>query len=207
MITIDGVDKETVNAFRESDKIDDFLRAMVAQRRMTAFEQQIVNQEGHEVYRQAGYLDQHGRHSADYGDEGAAVERQANHQMKRKIVEFHPELEGELNRFIEHRPHHPLPPVPSGLARSGAALAQYRGLIDYVERKREEGVIKHEEAHAMYAPAIEVFTDSGVDYGELSDRTDKAVLAQAHHLMKKTLMEIHPELASEVRNLGRTRSK
>jgi hypothetical protein len=125
--------------------------------------------------------------------------------MKRKILELHPEMKEELDRFIEHRPYHPLPPVPPGLAQPGAALAQYHALIDYIARKRDEGVIKHEEAHAMYEPALVVFNDSGVDYGELSERTDKALLVQAHHLIKKKLLEIHPELADEIRNLGSSR--
>jgi hypothetical protein len=199
------MDRETVLAFRESDRISQFLEAMVARGRMTEFERQIVDQEGHEVYRHAGYLDRAGRVVSTGEDESAAVERQSNHQMKRKILEFHPEMEEELGRFIEHRPYHPLPPVPPGLARPGAALAQYHALIDYIARQRDEGVIQHEEAHAMYEPAIVVFNDSGVDYGELGERTDKAVLVRAHHLMKKKLLEIHPELADEVRNLGPSR--
>lgn len=207
MLTIDCVDRDEIIANRESGKIGAFLSAMVAQGRMTEFERQIVDQEAHEVYRHAGYLDQNGRLISTGGDESAAVERQSNHQMKRKIIELHPELEGELKRSIEHRPYHPLPPIPPALAKPGAAFKQYHALIGYIDDKRRQSVIKHEEAHAMYAPAIEVFNDSGVDYGELSERTDKAVLVQAHHLMKKKLLEIHPELADEVRNLGASRSK
>src|SRR5271166_5047266 len=61
MLTIDCVDRDEIIANRESGKIGAFLSAMVAQGRMTEFERQIVDQEAHEVYRHAGYLDQNGR--------------------------------------------------------------------------------------------------------------------------------------------------
>lgn len=201
----ESVDRDEVITFRESGKIAAFLRALVARGGMTDLERRIVQQEGLEVYRHAGYLDRDGHTISASGDEDAAVERYANHQMKRKLIELHPELAGELAHFIERRPHHPLPPVPPALATPGDALAQYLALVAYIDEKRDRGIIGHDKAHAMYEPAITVFEDSGIDYGEPDERTDKAVLVQAHHLMKKKLLEIHPELADEVRNLGVSR--
>jgi hypothetical protein len=196
------MNKDEVVAFRESERISQFLKAMVAQGKMTAFEEQIVRQEGHEIYRQAGYFDRHSRHQADMGDEAAAVIRQSNHRERQKILQIHPEMQAELDRFVEHREHHPLPPVSPGLAKPGAALAQYHSLIDYIARKRDQGVIEHEKAHEMYAPALQLFKDSGVFHSNLSEQTDKALLLQAHHLIKKKLLDFYPELGDDLRNQG-----
>ncbi len=188
------MDKHQVIADRESGKIDGFLTAMVAQGKMTVAEKQVVQQEWEGVARAAGWVDARGSLTGRVEDEAdAAVTRHINHLQKTKIIELHPELKVELERFIESRPYHPLPSVPAGLARPGVALTQYHALVDYIAAKRAEGVIGHEEAHAIYEPAITVFEDSGVYLANLDDKTDKAVLVQAYSLMKQKLLEIRPE--------------
>jgi hypothetical protein len=201
------MDRDEIEASRECVKIGRFLDDMVGQERMTMSEKRVVEREAEAVARAAGHLDAGGKPTGRGGDEFAAVARHENHVQKRKILELHPELEGELERFIAHRPHHPLPPVVGRLAVPGAALRQYRALIGYIDAKVEQGVITARESYQMNDPAIAVFQDSGVDSSALTERTDKAVIARAYHLMKRKLLELHPELAGDLPDPGPSRSR
>lgn len=193
---------------RESQKIMEFLQVMTASGRITAFEQNLVAQEGIELMRQVGYLDARGRPAAAPDEEYAGVLRQGNHLEKAKLLELHPELAEELEQHISHRPYHPLPPVPTELARAGEAYRRYKELMEYVDAKRQSGLVTRDEAYSIYEPAHVVFADSGVFMGDAGDsRMPPAVLIQACRLAEARLLELHPELADELRNLRSGREK
>ena len=198
----DMMDAVAIETGRELLKIAKFLDDMVEQERMTAFERELVKQEAAPVSQAAGYRDARGNYTGvASGDELTAVLRHQNHLKKKKIGDLHPELKDELERYIAYRPYHPLPPVAGSFARQGVALQRYRALLEYIDEKRHEGVISVHESHIICEPAIRVFEDSGVFLADLDEQTDKAVIARAYHLVKARLLDLHPELAGEVRLL------
>lgn len=201
------MNREEVEAAREGIKISRFLDEMVEEERMTPTEEQLVRRAGQAIARAAGHLDANNRPAGGAWEEFCAVTRHENHVEKQKIIELRPELKDDLERFINHRPYHPLPPVVGSLAAPGAALRQYRALIRYIDAKVDEGVITRMESYQMNDPVIAVCYDSGVAYGEMSEQTDKAVVARAYHLMKRKLLELHPELAEELPGRGPSRSR
>jgi hypothetical protein len=201
------MDKETVLAQRESGRISSFLRNMVEEGKITPFEQQLVKQEGQDLFRQAGYLDSENRLKAEMGNEAGAVQRQANYRQRQKIIELHPELEAALTRSIEHRQLYAAAKLTPLLEKPGVALAQYLELLDFIMDKRDRGAMTRDEAHAAYEPAIRLFEDEGISMGELSNQTDKAVLVKARQAVELKLQELRPEFAEEIRNLRAGRSK
>lgn len=201
------MDRDVVLAQRESRRILAFLTQAVEQGRMTAFEKQLIRQEASEVMRQAGYFDQQGRLIDVGGEENAAVARLSNHLQRKKLAELHPEQVDELATFIEERPYHPLPEVPPHLARPNVALDQYKRLLAFIDERRDDGSMQHGEAHDAYQPGIRVFEDSGASHFDLNEKTEKAVLVQATHLIRKKLLEIHPEFADQIRNLEQGRGR
>src|SRR5882724_8531129 len=98
---------DNVWAYREANKIFVFLTKMVREKKITELERQLVLQEGDELYRHAGYLDDRDRHGMEHGDEYSGVETQANQLKRLKFAELHPELEEGLTRYIELRNHVP----------------------------------------------------------------------------------------------------
>ena len=118
--------RDEIVAYRESRRIMHFLDDMVEQGRVTTFEREMVNQEEDSVARAAGHLDAGGRPTGGESDADAAVSRHGNYLQKKKILELHPELEDELERYINHRPYHPVPPVPSSLAGPGWRSSDFR---------------------------------------------------------------------------------
>ena len=187
------VDRKEIEADRESRRFSYFLDDMVEQERITAFERQVVNQEAEAVARAAGQLDASGEVTSWIPtDSDAAVTRHENYLQRNKLLELHPELKDELERFINHRPYHPLPPVAGSLARPGAAVQQFQALGNYIDQKREEGVITHKDAYAMFDPAHRVLEDSGLHCGYLDRTSDPAAVAQAYQLMKKKLARTAP---------------
>ena len=202
------MDRDVVETQRESQRIREFLQSMVSRGRITAFEQELVRQEGIELMRQIGYIDAQGLPAKAEGEEYAGVVRHGNHLKKAKLCELHPELAEELESHIAHRPYHPLPPVPAELARPGVAYRQYRKLMDYIDAMREAGTITRDDAYDIYEPIHVVFADSGVFIGDAADaRTPPAVLIQSYHKAKAKLLELHPELAEELRKLESSRSR
>ena len=147
--------RDEIVAYRESRRIMHFLDDMVEQGRVTTFEREMVNQEEDSVARAAGHLDAGGRPTGGESDADAAVSRHGNYLQKKKILELHPELEDELERYINHRPYHPVPPVPSSLAGPGVALQRFQTLGNYIDQKRNEGVITHSDAYTIFDPATE----------------------------------------------------
>jgi hypothetical protein len=197
-----------VEASRESLRIGEFLKVMLEQGRLTPFEREIIEQEEEEAFREAGYLDQDNRPTTvRHAEEFGPIQRHANHRMRKKFSELHPEMIDELTQFIELRKHHPLPPLPPELSRPGAAHKGYLALLSFIEEKRKNGEISHREAHDIYEPSCEVMADAGVNHITVHEMTNPAVLAQAATLMKRKLLELHPEMSDAVRNLGPARSK
>jgi hypothetical protein len=201
------VDRADVLALHEAGRIDRFLKAMADAGKLSEFEWQVINQERDEAYRRAGYRDESDRPTHSTGDEFTGVVRHTSQLRRQKLVEFHPELTAELDRQLAEQKYHPLPPVPIHLMRPGAALQEYQALMGYIWEKRKTGQIKQDAAYDAYAPAIELFNQAGVDDTELDLQTDKALLAHAANLMRKMLVETHPELANEITKLGSGRSR
>ena len=201
------MDSQEIIACRESDRIIRFLALMVEQGRISDFERALVRQEAQEVHRQAGYLGQHGITGAAMGPERAAVQRQANYQERQKIIELHPELEKEMVAAIEFRPDYPEPKMTPALEKPGAALAQYRKLLRYIDEKRETGLIERDTAYLAYEPAIRLFEDAGVFRGELTENIDNILLIKAYNVIKNKLLDIRPDLADELRNLESRRGR
>lgn len=192
---------------REAARIASFLDTAVAEGRLTAFDRELIHEEGREVFRAAGYMGGRDEVLEALDDDSLGVVKQSNHRERSKLASLRPELADSLTQHIEERQYHPLSAVPAELEATGAALQKYRSLMAFIQRKRNDGTISHDDAHTAYEPAIAVFNDSGVDYAELNLTTDKAVLAAAEGLMRERLRELRPELGETLASLGTQRSR
>jgi hypothetical protein len=201
----DGLDKKHIAILREGFQLEDFITAKEERGELTAQESELIAAAGREVLIRAGLLDRNRRIIAGIAVEHIPILRHSDHVEKRKLLELHPECKDELEQHIQLRKRLPLPPVPSHLVKPGAAYRDYRAVKDFIDRKWKEGVLTRDQADDIRAPGFEVFHDVGVI--EVTRRVDPAALALASQLIKEKLLELHPELADEVRNLGASRSR
>ncbi|HWB14111.1 MAG TPA: hypothetical protein VFE62_01455 [Gemmataceae bacterium] len=77
----------------------------------------------------------------------------------------------------------------------------YQAVETYVLAKHKEGVLLDDELTDVLAEFSKTVVSAGEKW-EPDDPAFLAVLTQAAFCMKKRLLELHPELADEVRNLG-----
>ena len=162
----------------------------------------VVKREEARIYQEVGYTEKHGKFKAADGDEFIAVCKQINHLMRKKIGELHPELVDELNRWISEA-RYPLPPLPPELEVPGVALRQYRDLMIYLDDMGRKGLISREHSYGATDPAAALFAEHGVQRFEIDLDTDKAVLYGAAQVIRRKLLEVRPDLADEIANLGR----
>ncbi len=75
-------------------------------------------------------------------------------------------------------------------------------LLDFVRAKVRSNQIRLREEEVVLKAGLKVIEQAGLPDGADADEITLAVNRQAIHVMKQTLLGLHPELADEVRNLG-----
>jgi hypothetical protein len=193
---------ETVLVLEEYSRIIDFLISRMKAGVLTDSDWSVVKGEEARINHEVGYTDKHGKYNAADGDEFIAVAKQINHLMRKKIGELHPDLVDELNQWISET-RYPLPPLPPELEVPGVALRQYRDLMIYLDDMGRKGLISDEHAYGATDPAAALFAEHGVQRFEIDLNTDKAVLYGAAQVIRRKLLEVRPDLADEIANLGR----
>jgi hypothetical protein len=191
-----------VLTLEEYSRIIDFLTSRMKAGMLTDADWDAVKGEEARINHEVGYTDKHGKYNAADGDEFIAVAKQINHQMRKKIGELHPDLVDELNQWISET-RYPLPPLPPEFEVPGVALRQYRDLMLYLDDKSRKGLISDDHAYSATDPAAALFAEHGVQRFEVDLNTDKAVLHGAAEVIRRKLLEVRPDLADEIANLGR----
>jgi hypothetical protein len=189
---------DEVAAYREANKILLFLAKKLREKKITELEMQLVLEEGNEVYRHAGYLNERDRHSMDPGDEYSGIETQANHLKRLKFAEMHPELEQELIQYIETRTLVPRATFVARATGSVQLFEEYEKILDFIEAKRRTMEIKRETAYEIFDKIASCAEDNGIYSDQINVNTDVNLLNALIKMIKDSLLKIDTDLLDQL---------